>query len=121
MAPHEKVVIFEDHSLIADMEEEALIEEGHTVLGKFSSLQAGLDGIPEVLKMGMTVAITDGDLGSRKGSIDGDQIAATIKQLAPQVTIISGSGDRAVKGADYIFTKGEKMQKLIDIVTLIPR
>jgi CheY-like chemotaxis protein len=87
------VLVVEDEFLITMWVEETLLEAGHQVISAVTADQA-----MEVLNSRQDVRLLFTDV-NMPGSMDGIQLASTVRERWPNIKIIVASGRQIVQGA----------------------
>lgn len=100
MVEKAKVFVAEDDPSIQQVIKWFLSKGGHEVVLQAQTLSEALRSIKQFEKLGIQIAVIDGNLtpGDISGS-DGYQLATAIRQLAPNVTTI-GMSVLSVDGVD---------------------
>lgn len=110
-----RVFVAEDDSTWQRLIKQLLNDAGHKVILKAPTLAQALKSIDQFQKLGIQVAVIDGNLSEDDSSgYDGRLLAKKIKELAPQVKTIGMSG-LTVDGVDINIGKinASKLGKII--------
>ncbi|MFH1509746.1 MAG: hypothetical protein ABID67_01175 [Candidatus Nealsonbacteria bacterium] len=110
-----KVFLVEDDPDLLELERRYIELGGHEIVLVASSLSDALDKTSQLRRMGVEIAIVDGNVGS--GPEDGPKIYKTIKEVI-SIPVVSFSGD-IVNWADENPRKPMDIFKLGKIVTQI--
>ncbi len=111
-----RVFIAEDNKNFLDIIQEYLEEAGHSVVLKANTLTDALAGVDNLEKLGIDVAVLDGNLDEweTKG-YDGQEVLRAIRATAPRVRTIGMSGNK-FPNADIDLGK-DKVENIGDVVT----
>lgn len=117
MSPEKaRVFIAEDNEDFLDIIQEYLEEADHSVVLKASTLTDALAGVNNLEKLGVDIAVLDGNLDEweTKG-YDGQEVLRVIRATAPNVRTISMSGNK-FPNADIDLGK-DKVEDIGGVVT----
>lgn len=116
MSPEKaKVFVAEDDSSWQEIIEEYLTEAGHTVVAKATTRDQALSTVSQLKKLGVDVAIIDGNLNDYESEgYDGQAVLRAIKDKAPNVKTVGMSGN-SVRGTDVDLGKlnAQKIGKVV--------
>lgn len=121
MSPdHARIYFIEDDQDSREVNEEFLEMAGHKVIETAASRQEALAKIPHLKKLGVNVAIVDGNLTERDESgRDGEAIAKAIHEQSPGVIVIGHALEKPIANANYNSTKHEGAMHLAELVTKV--
>lgn len=122
MGIHEKVFLIEDDPVDARDAFEELKSAGHELIQYAGNFEDASSRIPDAMKLGMTVAIVDGNLDHHlEDCADGREISQLIRDQAPGTTIVaySRSSEKTANFGDIYVNK--KPALLAEMITAIPR
>lgn len=117
-----KVLLVEDNKDISNLIEEVLETEEHRIVQKAATRTEAISWVREQLpEAQVDVALVDGNLGQGEKCEDGKQVAAAIREVAPEIPIVAISnasaadasyGDLYVSKIHAIVSLGELVKKL---------
>lgn len=123
MAPNSKVIIFEDNSVVAEMMQESLAEEGHTVLFVADSIETLEQLLPTI--SGADVALLDNQAPWKTGQAPDYKGVGKIAEkrireaLGEGVSTVATTSDEHPSYGEHIFT--DRMTQIGKFVTALPR
>ena len=113
-----KVFIAEDDADFLDTLRPVLEDAGHTITFTADSLESALSAIGDFKRLGIQVAIVDGNLNPNvRSGTDGRQLVNTIRRLSPDVRII-GMSSGSIPNVDVDLGK-QRFEEVGKVVTAL--
>jgi DNA-binding NtrC family response regulator len=117
-----RVVVFEDNSDWQLLFEQLLAIDGHTVIGRATTVAEANRLIKKLGPKAIDVGLVDGNLSQLSvGGNDGAKITQQLQAKFTDVLVIGVSVDGFVAGADANVSKGDNPKAINDIIAHRPR